>query len=296
MDIEDTAAVKPELTDFVGACIQFTVKSRLSEVRSAHEVTLVDAMNGADGSAGAATGALIVINSSKVVYNGDCTVGAGLLTLLTADAAVGAILSYVGAGVVVRALDNNAGGIVDKVNNAVGAGACTNAAANTLTGVNLCHAAGDADGVFGTYGDTVTVAKAGIGAKTVTAVCEVCVAAGLDTDVVVLLLYNIAGAVAGNVCDLLDNVLCLNAEDRRNILCCRVTAGGTEVGSGLASVGESLCVAVAARVAASATVCAGQAVTDSNELLILLDGKEDVCNGEKHRAESADTQKKKCRV
>lgn len=260
-------------------------------MRSADEVALVDALNGADGSAGAATGALIVVDGGKVVYNGDCTVGAGLLTLLAADTTVGAILSHSGTGVVVRALDNNAGGIVDKVNNAVGAGAYTHTASNALAGVNLCHAAGDADGVFGTYRRTVAVAEAGVVTNAVTAVCEVSVTAGLDTDIVVLLLYNIAGAVAGNICDLLDNILCLNAEDSRNILCRRVTAGCTEVGSGLASVGESLCVAVAARVAASATVCTGQAVTDGNEFLILLDSKEDVCDGEKHGTKNADARK-----
>ena len=258
---------------------------------SAHEVTLVDAMNGADGSTGAATGALIVVDSSKVVYNGDCTVGAGLLTLLAADTTVGAILSHSGTGVMVRALDNNAGGIVDKVNNAVGAGAYAHTASNALAGVNLCDAVNDADGVFGTYRHTVAVAEAGVVTNAVTAVCEVSVAAGLDTDVVVLLLYNIAGAVAGNICDLLDNILRLNAEDRRNILRSGVTAGGTEVGSGFGSVGKSLRISVASGVATATAVRTGEAVADSNEPLVLFNSEEDVRNGKDYGTNNADARK-----
>ena len=258
---------------------------------SAHEVTLVNAMHGADGGTGATTGALLVIDGCKVVYHGNCTVGAGLFALLTADTAVGAILSYRRTAVVVRALDNNAGGIVDKVDDVVGAGTCANTAANTLTGVNLCHAVDNADGIFGTYGGTVTVAKAGIGAEAVTAVSEVSVLAGLDAHVLVLLLYDVAGAVAGNVCNLFYNVLRLNAEDPCDILCRGVTARGTKVCSGFGSICESLRISVTAGVATSAAVCTGEAVTDSNEFLILFNSEEDVGNGKKNGTNNSDARK-----
>ena len=259
---------------------------------SADEVALVDALNGANGGTGATTGALLIIDGCEVVYHGDCAVGAGFLTLLTADTAVGAVLSYCGAGVVVRALDDNAGGIVDEVDDVVGTGACTNAAANTLCRVNNSHAVNDADGVFGTYGNAVTVAKAGVGAKTVTAVSKVSIAAGLDTNVLVLLFNNVALAVAGNVCNLLYNVLCLNAEDTRDILRSGISAGGTEVGSGFGTVGKSLRISVAARVATATAVCTGKAVTDSHKLLILFYCKEDVGNGKEHGTKNANARKK----
>ena len=218
----------------------------------------------------------------------DRIVGTGLFALLTADTAVRAVLSYRGAGVVVRALDNNAGGIIDEVNDAVGADACANSAANALFGIDVSNAVFNADRIFGTYVHTVTVAKAGIGAMSVAAVCEVRGATGLLSDVIVLFLYNVTGAVAGNVCYLFNDVLCLYSEGCGDILCRTVSAGSAKVGSGFATVCKSLCIAVASGISASPTVCTGKAVTDSNKLFILFNSKEDVGNGKENGTKNAD--------
>lgn len=59
-------------------------------MRSADEVTFVDAVYGADLNARAATCAERVIDGREVILYGDSTVRTGLLTLHTADTAVGA--------------------------------------------------------------------------------------------------------------------------------------------------------------------------------------------------------------
>ena len=74
------------------------------KVCSADEVPLVDAMHGANLSASAAAGAERVVYGSEVSVHGDCAVRTGLLTLHTADTAVGAILAHVSTLVVVRTL------------------------------------------------------------------------------------------------------------------------------------------------------------------------------------------------
>ena len=54
-----------------------------------------------------AAGTLFVINGSKIIFNLDCTLGTGLLTLSAGDTAVKTNLSYLRALVVTRALNDN---------------------------------------------------------------------------------------------------------------------------------------------------------------------------------------------
>ena len=244
------------------------------KVRSADEVTLVDAVYGTNLGASAAAGAKSVIYSSEVSVNGDCAAGTGLLTLHTADTAVGAILTHVSALIVVRALYHNTGGVVDKVNNTVGAFSYTDSATDTLLRIDLSDIVLDRYSVLRAYLSAVAVTETCERTELVAAVRHISGAAALETAELISSLYSVTGAVAGNVCNLLNYVLSLNTENGCDALSSGVTAGHAEVGRGGSALGESLSVAVTARVAASAAVSAGESVTDSNVGFILLDTKE----------------------
>ena len=265
----------------------------LSKMRSANEVTLVDAVYGTSLSACAAAGTEIVIDGREVVLYGDSTLRTGLLALHTADTAVGAILTGESTLILVGALNDNARGIVDEVDDTVGALTNADATADTLAGVNVCYTVFDGYSILGTNARAVTVAKASIGTELVAAVRHVCGKAGLVTLVVTLSGCNIACAVAGNVCNLLYNVLSLNTEDSCDLPCGTVTAGNTEVGLVGRLFCESLCVAVASGVTASAAVCTGQAVTDSEGGLVLLNSEEDARYGKNRCAYNTDAEKEK---
>ena len=85
----------------------FCITHFVSEVRAADEVTLVDAVYRANGCTLTAAGTEVVIYGREVVDNLDSATRTSLLTLHTADTAVGADLSCQGALVVVRALNDN---------------------------------------------------------------------------------------------------------------------------------------------------------------------------------------------
>ena len=241
---------------------------------SADEVALVDTMLGTYLYAGATAGAEVIVDGREIILYGDSATGTGLLTLHTADTAVGAILTGENTLILVGALNNNAGGVIDEVDDTVGALAYADAAADTLSGINLCYTVIDGDSVLRTNHSAVAVAEAGEGTELVTAVRHICGTAGLVSLVVALSGGSLTGAVAGNVSNLFYNVSSLNAEDSGDLLCGIVTAGDTEVGLVGSLFGQSLCVAVAARVSAGATVGAGQTVTDSEGGLVLLNSEE----------------------
>ena len=264
-------------------------------MRSADEVPLVDTVYGAYLCASTASGAKIVVDYRQIILDGDSTLRAGLLTLHTAYAAVGAILTGESTLILVGALHDYAGGVVDKVYNAVGALAYADTAADTLSGVNACHAVLYADGVLGADDCAVAVTEAGEGAELVTAIRHIDGETGLVTLVVVLSGGGVTRAVAGNVRNLFHNICRLDTEDSRDTLGTSVTAGNAEVGLVGCLVCKSLSVAVAARVSARTAVCTGQAVTDSERSFVLLDGEEDACHGEYRRTDKTDAEKKQCR-
>ena len=260
---------------------------------TADEVALVNTLDGADLYARAATGTQRVVDSREIVLDSDSTVRAGLLTLHTTYTAVGAILTGESTLVLVGALNDNAGGVVDKMDNTVGALANADATADTLSGVNVCNAVFNGDRALRTHCRTVAVAEAGEGTEFVAAVRHISGTAGLVTLVVVLSLCNVAGTVAGNVSYLLNNVLCFNAEDLCDSLSSAVTAGNTEVGLVGGLFTESLSIAVTARVAARTAVCTGEAVTDSKDGLVLLNAEEHACEGKECRTCYGNTEKNK---
>ena len=242
---------------------------------SADEATLVDAMHGTSLNARATACAKVVVDGSEVILNGDCAVGTGLLALHTADTAVLTVLTYVSTLIIVGAFNDNAYGIVEKVDNAVGTLTNADATADTLLGINASYAVLDSDSVLGADSHAVTVSKTGEGAELVSTVRHISGQAGLNALIFVLLLVDAAGTVAGYESNLFYNVLCLNAEDGSNLLCGIVTAGNTEIGLVGSLFRKSLSVSVASGVAASATVSAGETVTDRNGSLVLLNGEED---------------------
>ena len=265
----------------------------MSEVRAADEVALVDAVYRASSRTLTAAGAEVVIYGREVVDNLDSTILTSLLTLHTADTAVGAYLSCQGTLIVVGALNDNSGGVLDKVDNAVGALSYTDTAADTLSRVNLSNAVLDEDSVLGTSNSTVAVAKAGKVTYLVTAVNHVGGKAGLVALVLELSVGNTAGAVTSNVSNLLYNVCRLNAEDSGDLLGGIVTAGNTEVSSLGSLFCKSLSVAVTTGEAAGTTVGAGQTLTDSYGSLVLFYRKEYSGKGEQSCAEYCNTEKKK---
>ena len=260
---------------------------------SANEVTLVNAMHGANLNARATAGAEVVVDACEVILNGNCALRTGLLALHTTDTAVGAVLTGECALILVRALNDNTGGVVDEVDDAVGALTHADAAADTLLGVNVSDAVLNGDSALRTNLSTVAVAKTSVGAELIAAVRHISGAAGLVTLIVVLSGCYVTGAVAGNVCNLFNNVLSGNAEDSRDLLSSAVAAGNAEVGLVGGLVRKSLSIAVASRVSARAAVCTGQAVTDSESGLILLYSEEYARYGKNYRANYTDAEKEK---
>ena len=241
---------------------------------AADEVALVDTMNGAGLGTLATAGALVIIDNRKVADNLDRIMRADLLALATADTAVLTDLTHCRALIVAGALYDYANGILNKMNDAVRTLACAHTATDTLGGIDLGNAVLDRNGVLGTDSHAIAVSEAGVGTELVARIAEVCNATALHAVVYISALGSLTVTVAGNVCNLLYNVLGLNAENGCDIPGAPVSTGNTEVdGLGLA-LGKSLGIRITARIAASAAVGAGEGVTDSEELLVLLDAEE----------------------
>lgn len=258
---------------------------------AADEVTLVDAMHGAGRGAGATAGALAIVDNGEVVDHLDRALGTGLLALAASNTAVLAALAYRRTLIVVRALNNNALGILDKMNDTVGTLSYAHTASDTLSRIDASNAILDSDSVLGTDSHAVTIAEAGVGAKLISRVVKVSNTTALNTVVDVSALGSGAVSVAGNVCHLLDNVLCLDAKNSGDILRALVSTGDTKVSLVTSALCESLCITVASRISAGTTVSTGETVADSEGALILFYSKENVCNGKECGANEADSGK-----
>ena len=102
------------------------------EAAAAKEASLLEAMHGAYLNAETAGGALLVVDRGKVVLHGDRAGGAVLFAFSAADASALADLAHVCALVFVGAFYHNARGVRHKVDDAVGAGLCAEAASDAL--------------------------------------------------------------------------------------------------------------------------------------------------------------------
>ena len=259
---------------------------------AADKVSFVDTMYGTNLFALSAACTQRIVDGCKVVFNLDSAVRTGLLALHTADTAVSAVLTCKRALIVIGALYYNTGGVVNDLYDAVRTDARAPSATDTLGRVNVCDPVRDAYGVLRTNLCAVTVAKAGKRTALITAVRKVCRDTALVSVIIVLALYCVAGAVAGNVRYLFNDVSRFYSEDLRDLSCRAVTAGDTEVCCVCGLVGKCLSIAVASAVTARATVSAGQAVTDSNCGLIFLYTEENTCKGKYSCANHSDTCKK----
>ena len=194
---------------------------------AANEVTLVNTVYGADRNALCATCAERIVNNCKIVHNLNSSARTSLLALHTANTAVGAVLTCKRTLIAIGAFNYYSRGIVDKMNNRVGALTNANSTTDTLARIDSCYAVFDSDSAPGTYRNTVTVAKTRKSADLVAAIYHISGTAGVQTAILILLLCSLAGSVTGNVGNLLNNVHSLNSEDSGNFSCGIVTAGNT---------------------------------------------------------------------
>ncbi len=252
-------------------------------MRSAYEATLVDASYGTDCRTLSATGAEGIIDGSEIVLYLDRAVRAGLLALHASDTTVGADLTGNRAFIVVGARNGYLYGIVYHLDDLVGAGSCADAATDTLLGIDLSNVIFDADSILGTYLNAVTVTETSIGTGLIAGIREIGGETASESLVIELSGGCVAGTVAGNVCDLLDNVLSFNAENGGNALSGIVSAGDTEIGLSFVSFAQSLCVTVTAAIAAGSAVCAGEAVSDCYGGLVFLNAEEYGGKGKEYR-------------
>ena len=244
-------------------------------MRTANEVSFVNALDGTYLTASAAINALFVINGSKVVINNDSTGGAGLLTLTTGYTTVLTVKSYLRTLVMIVTGYGYARCVADKVDYVVRTFLGTKTAADTFSRINGCDTlVVYTDSVTGAYLNTVAVAKAGERTEVVTRVAHISCLTGLRAVIIIFLFFGKAEAVAGNVCYLLNNVIRLKSHDVGNFFCRSVATGNAEVSLGGFALAKRLCVAVAARVTASATVSAGKTVTDCRYLFVLFHAEE----------------------
>ena len=215
---------------------------------AADKIPRMYTFNGANLVTCAATGTLLVVDGGKVVFHLDGSFGAGFFTFSASDAAVRADFTHLRALIVAGALHYHAGGVVDKADDAVGAFLDTKTAADTFSRVDLRDAFRgiDAYGISRAHLYTVAVAEAGKCAIAVARIGHICRKTGLGTVVDVFSLRGEAGAVAGNIGNLLNYVGCLKAHDLSDLLRNSVTAGTTEGGVVGDTVGKSLGISVTA--------------------------------------------------
>ena len=102
-----------------------------------HKVFEVNTLNGANIVTCATTRTLAVIDGGKVVFNLDCSLRTGLLTLHTSDTANRANLACYSTLIMAGALNKNSGLFADDVDNAIGTSLCTKATTDTLLRINL---------------------------------------------------------------------------------------------------------------------------------------------------------------
>ena len=232
-----------------------------------------------------------VVDGCEIVHDLDRTRGAILFALLTSDTSVTALLSCNRALILVVTSDEHALNVVHNADYSSRASLGTKSAADALSGVDVRHSVLDADRALRT--DLYAVAKtdASVGAFSVAAVHSLYRLAGAYSDVIHLMSGMLAVAVTMNYSHLLDYVLELNTEYRRDLLCRRVAAGDTKIcleALCLLISRKRLCVSVASRVAAGSAVCTGQTLAYLLFGLVLFNRKELCRKNEHHSADKSD--------
>ena len=261
-------------------------------MRSADEVTLVEASYGTNSHALSATGTETVIDGSEIVLYLDCAVWAGLLALHASDTTVRTDLTGNRALIVVRTVNGHLYGIVNDLNDVVGAGSCADTATDTLLRIDICNVVYDADCVLGTYLNAIAVSKTSVVTGLITGISKICGETATKSLIVELSGGSVAGAVAGNICNLLNYVLSLNAESGGNTLSGIVSTGDAEVGLSLFAFAKCFCVTVATAITTSSAVCTGEAVSDCYGGFVFLNAEEYGGKGKEYGANYCDDGKK----
>lgn len=210
-----------------------------------------------------------IVYRGEVIFDLNCARGAILFTLFATDAGIRAFSASNRALFLITAGNEKIFLISHKSYKMLGAGSGTNTATDTKPSIDVSNTVLQADSVLRTSLYTVSKANATEIALSVSAVHGFCRATAADTDVIHLIYGMIAVTVAMNNGNLLNNVLGFLTENIGNLLCHSVRSGNTEVSLYGIILGKSLCVSVAARVAASAAVCSGQALAYIRKPLIL---------------------------
>ncbi len=164
--------------------------AKLLEMRAADEVAGVNTMHGAHLVTGLATRAFSVIYGRKIIYYCYCALGAFLGAETAGYTAAFANTLYANTLIVIVTFYDYALGIVYKMYDTVRAGLNAKAAADTASGIYL------GDVFLGIYAycvaradiDTVAVAEAGKGAKSVARVAHICRKAGRGAVIFILAL------------------------------------------------------------------------------------------------------------
>ena len=250
----------------------------------------MDGVNGTSFNAESAACALGVIEKRKVLVHCDRAVRAGACALGATDTAVCAHLTCDCALVVVRAADRDDGAVLLHLDGAVRTVLCAETATGAEAGDDFCDAVCYDDSIVGTSSRAIAKTYAGVGADVfaLPMLCGFFTSLEAVAEMFFIFFGGFTGAVASDVSKELDSFSCFNAEDRCDILRCRISAGNAEVGLADLALGKSTCVAVTAAVAAGAAVCSGKGITDSEEFFVLLYAEEDVGNGKYDRADDRD--------
>ena len=243
---------------------------------AADEVFEMNTLYGTCIVASATTCTLIIVNNSKIILNCNCAMRTGLLTLHTADTAVGACLTCNSALVMAGALNNDSAGLGEHVDNALRTGLSTEAATDTSNGINLGNAVLgiDVNSVLGTNLHTVAVTKTSEGTLGVTGEGKLNCLTGLNSVVNVLSVLCLALTVTTNEGNLLNNVACSETHNLCNLSSYVSTTGSTEAGVIGLALGESSGIAVTTGEATSTAVRTGKAITNCSSTLIHLNSEE----------------------
>ena len=257
-------------------------------MRSANEVSFMDTLDGANLAAGSAINALFVIYRGEIILYRDSAGGTGLFALSAGNTAVFTIETYLSALVMVVTGNYNASGVSYKMDYMIGAFLYAKTASNALSRL-------DCSKPFVIYAycvswadlDTVAVSKAGECAEIISGVVKICGLTCFGTVVVILFFLREAESVTGNVCHLLDNVLCRASQNFGDITRGAVSAGDAKVCFVCYSLRESLGISITAGKAASAAIGTGEGVAYGERLFILFNSKISRSGGEKKSAKRA---------
>lgn len=243
-----------------------------------------EAAYGAVLGAFAAADAFFVINGCKEVYNGDSLGRTVFLALHAADAAILTFFANDGAFFMVGTGDDCFFCLGNKGNDVVGAFAYAKSAATAFSGVNVCNAVNDADGVIGADGCAVSAAEAAIKACAFSAVEHFCCRAGIETLIDFFISLFVAIAAAMYECGKRFESFGFNSEDFGNCFCGCFAAGTAKVCRSAGNVCKSVCISVTAGKTACAAVCSGKTFADFRFDGVGFNAHEDIGKNKKKRA------------